>query len=430
MAGSKKKKESDAQILKRREQKRESMRRARLKIKQNPLLLEESKKKERQRYHERKKNGKIKVVEQMSEREKRQARKTWRKKKSNYRKEKKIQEQNEQQMIEDTPPKSSPLQDYQGSQENLSSGSIRGKKMHSKTIKVDIQSTIKQLLEAYFDNIGQFLNHVSNIIRQYEELTKIKNNLKKDEILMHVDFSENYMCKYNREIQSAHFGGSKPQVTIHTSVVYCNSEIKANPISYGTISECNRHDAPAVIAHLISLKEAIRVYVPDLSKIHFLSDGPSTQYKNKTMFQLIGRYLAPQLNVDQINWHYSESSHGKGAPDGVGAVLKRTADNLVAQGLDIPNCEKLVSVLQEHCKVNVKQVLETSINEVDKHVPTNIAPFEGTMKVHEIIYKKNTSKLQVRSRTCTACEDQCKHYYLGSINLIDCILFTSAFLIN
>lgn len=42
MAGNKKKtcKQTDAQILKRREQKRESMRKARLKIKENPLLEE------------------------------------------------------------------------------------------------------------------------------------------------------------------------------------------------------------------------------------------------------------------------------------------------------------------------------------------------------------------------------------------------------
>lgn len=101
-----------------------------------------------------------------------------------------------------------------------------------------------------------------------------------DEIFLHIDFTENYMCKYNREIQSAHFGGSKPQVTIHTCVVYFNKEVKATPSSFGTISYCNRHDVPADVAHLLSLKEEIMSYVPEFRKVHILSDGPSTRYKN------------------------------------------------------------------------------------------------------------------------------------------------------
>lgn len=34
-------------------------------------------------------------------------------------------------------------------------------------------------------------------------------------------------------------------------------------------------------------------------------------------------------------WSYLESSHGKGAADGIGGTLKRTADRLVATGSDI-----------------------------------------------------------------------------------------------
>lgn len=41
----------------------------------------------------------------------------------------------------------------------------------------------------------------------------------------------------------------------------------------------------------------------------------------------------PQL--DRITWNYSESGHGKGAPDGIGATLKRTADRMVTFGNDI-----------------------------------------------------------------------------------------------
>ncbi|KAL4713895.1 hypothetical protein ACJJTC_015549 [Scirpophaga incertulas] len=38
--------------------------------------------------------------------------------------------------------------------------------------------------------------------------------------LLHIDFSENYGCKYGSEIQSAHFGGSKEQLSLHTCLYY------------------------------------------------------------------------------------------------------------------------------------------------------------------------------------------------------------------
>ncbi|KAJ8877190.1 hypothetical protein PR048_021644 [Dryococelus australis] len=40
-----------------------------------------------------------------------------------------------------------------------------------------------------------FMRHVSNISHQYEEISKLKKNILQNEVLVHVDFSENYTCK-------------------------------------------------------------------------------------------------------------------------------------------------------------------------------------------------------------------------------------------
>ncbi|KAJ8884899.1 hypothetical protein PR048_011095 [Dryococelus australis] len=150
---------------------------------------------------------------------------------------------------------------------------------------------------------------------QYEEISQLKKNILHNEVLVHIDFSENYTCKHSKEIQSAHFGGSKPQVTIHTCVLYCHSDVAKTPISYETVGSCNRHD-PAAIKNCM-WKKFIR--------------------------------------------QFSESDHGKGAPDGVGAALKRTADGLVTHQVDIPDCDVLVTFLQQHCKgITVKQVQDQS----------------------------------------------------------------------
>ena len=43
----------------------------------------------------------------------------------------------------------------------------------------------------------------------------LKENLKENECLIHVDFSENNDCKMSKEIQNMHFGASKKQITLH-----------------------------------------------------------------------------------------------------------------------------------------------------------------------------------------------------------------------
>ncbi|CAG9822858.1 unnamed protein product [Phaedon cochleariae] len=78
--------------------------------------------------------------------------------------------------------------------------------------------------------------------------------------------TKNYNCKYAAEIQSAHFGGSKPQVSMHTVVLYYRSPTSENckPISLCTFCENLRHDPAAICAHLVPiLKEALEL-VPDL----------------------------------------------------------------------------------------------------------------------------------------------------------------------
>ncbi|CAG9828685.1 unnamed protein product [Diabrotica balteata] len=93
--------------------------------------------------------------------------------------------------------------------------------------------------------------HSRNIIHQQRTIKAIKTNLRSDEVLIHLDFSENYNCKYNDEVQSAHFGGSKSQLSLHTVVTYyLNEDSKLAKTSLCTISDNLRHDPIAIMGHL------------------------------------------------------------------------------------------------------------------------------------------------------------------------------------
>ena len=46
-------------------------------------------------------------------------------------------------------------------------------------------------------------------------------------------------------------------------------------------------------------------------------------------------------------WNFHEAGHGKGAPDGVGAAIKRSADFLVLHRQDIRSASDFVHKIQE-----------------------------------------------------------------------------------
>nr|CAI5852709.1 unnamed protein product [Callosobruchus analis] len=233
-------------------------------------------------------------------------------------------------------------------------------------------------------------------------------------------------CKYASELQSAHFGGSKPQVTLHTVVMYylstdTNGEQSVKPLSLCTFSDNMRHDPAAICAHLEPVIEEALEIVPNLRTAFFLSDGPSTQYKNKKMFFLMVNFLAEMLRVQRLRWIFSEPGHGKGAPDGVGGCLKRTAGNLVSQGIDIPNFDALISNLMNHCKGIKCLTIESSrIEDIEEILPLSLKPFKGTMLIRELTWSELAKNvLQARKLCCLECDESttCSHFPLGLIQL-------------
>lgn len=124
-----------------------------------------------------------------------------------------------------------------------------------------------------------------------------------------MDFSENFNVKYNKEIQSVHFGASQIQVTLHTGVVYYgNKEL----FLFCTSSYHNKHGPAAIWAHLKPILNRAVQKNPQIDTVHFISDGPITQYRcNKTFIYLAlfisnvdssrcrGTFWKPAMEKDQ-----------------------------------------------------------------------------------------------------------------------------------
>lgn len=76
------------------------------------------------------------------------------------------------------------------------------------------------------------------------------------------------------------------------------------------------------------------------------------------MFYVMSQIRNDFEYISKITWNYTEARHGKGAPDGVEAVLKRTADKLVHYGRDIGDFESFCEVLKE----NVENIIIMTVS--------------------------------------------------------------------
>nr|CAH7758957.1 unnamed protein product [Callosobruchus chinensis] len=234
-----------------------------------------------------------------------------------------------------------------------------------------------------------------------------------------MDFSENYCTKYSQEIQAYHFGGSRLQLSLHTVIIYTKGSTK----SYCTVSQNTTHSPAAIWVHL---QPIVRSLPPNIVTVNFVSDGPVTQYRHKTMFYILASRLPLEVpNVEKFSWNCSESGHGKGAPDGVGAGSKRTADAVVAAGDNIDSLESFVNIIQERCPRMTMFTID-AIDEISDGIKkdvSNLKSCTGTLKIHQV--KDNISrshsqlllgatKLIMKSLSCF-CDDECQHFNLGVI---------------
>lgn len=214
------------------------------------------------------------------------------------------------------------------------------------TSKVTMHGTVEDLVKEFQSEMKILKKHAFNIKVQNKACKDIKKNMKSNEVVVHADFSENFACKLSEEIQSFHFGGSRQQVSLHTGILYV-AGVKSLP--FATISPSKDHGPPPIGAHLRPILDYLKKTHTKVTTVHFFSDGPSSQYKQKNNFYLFST-LVYEMGFENGTWSFFESSHGKGAPDGVGGALKRLANHYVAHGHDIPDSEVFFELLSKTVK--------------------------------------------------------------------------------
>ena len=65
--------------------------------------------------------------------------------------------------------------------------------------------TSSEMLELFNRKLDGLAKHHFNWLHKAKECRALKDSLRDDEIVVHIDFVENFSCKLNREVQAFHF---------------------------------------------------------------------------------------------------------------------------------------------------------------------------------------------------------------------------------
>ena len=278
------------------------------------------------------------------------------------------------------------------------------KKMKIVTIGVDVEAFKKLMIADYI----AFLDHVDRVFAQYEFIRKKKEALKPGEVLVQMDFSENFLCQTNDEIQSAYWNATA--VTLHPIVVYYRTtdDGELSHKSYVLVSEELAHNTTAVYTILKKFVPQLMADIPNVAKINYVTDSPTSQYRNRTIFHIL--HMHKKLFGVPASWFYFEAGHGKGPCDGIGGTAKRSAQDAVKLGkcliqdandfyLWASQHQQAITYLEyfgEDYKIAECEIMEM------KKIAT---PIKGTMKLHAIVvdYEEHTFLTRDTACSCETC---------------------------
>jgi hypothetical protein len=145
---------------------------------------------------------------------------------------------------------------------------------------------------------------------------------------------------------------------------------------------CLKHSPAAIWAHMHPVLDYLRTET-NATVVHIISDGPTTQYRNKQNFYLLSNKIF-SYGFTCATWNFLEAGHGKGAADGIGAVVKRTADAYVNRGGDITKATDLLTALESYTSVKLMTVSEENIKDVEEEIPLSVKPVPKTMQIHQV----------------------------------------------
>ncbi len=195
----------------------------------------------------------------------------------------------------------------------------------------------------------QFRPHQDRVEEIYRQLRFLKQNMGPRAVVVYLDYAENWLVKYKREIAEQYYNNK--QVTVFPFVAYYMQGDKVVHKAYAVLSDETSHQAATAVTGISTMVPYLMQLVEDLGMVHFVSDSPVSQFRNQKIAHFVANFGLVFPGV-RASWTWMEAGHGKSACDGVGGGVKKVGNNMVKSGVVIRNSVEFNREL--HCRWGLK----------------------------------------------------------------------------
>lgn len=276
---------------------------------------------------------------------------------------------------------------------------------------VTVEEPIEDYKKKLIQKLSSLKKHHFIADAQTQYFKNRKSSLNSDEIIIQLDFSENFAFIVQDAVQGCHW--MNDQVTLFPIVIYEIINGSLHSQSFCILSDCLQHSSTAVNTFLKKISEFIRGTMTNIKKVIYFSDGAVTHFKNrKNLINLCYHFEDFQLDAE---WNFFATAHGKGSVDGIGATVKRTVSRASLQRANncpILNPADMFQFCDKHIKgikfffVSNKEVLkrekflkrryDKSIVITNTREHHRVVPFDKTaLDCYEISDNYNFQRLKV-----------------------------------
>ena len=172
----------------------------------------------------------------------------------------------------------------------------------------DFSGSVDEAMLLLQSKVEYFLFHVYIKREQSKYFEKLKTEVTDEQVVLQVDFAENFNMKEQDEIQKAHW--NTKSLSIFTAFVWSKNET----FSFALPSLDVTHDKFVVDSALKIILNYIKTVLPNLKEVDCFSDGAASQFKQRFHFRNLTR-IATENKID-LSWNFFATSHRKCVVDG------------------------------------------------------------------------------------------------------------------
>ena len=260
--------------------------------------------------------------------------------------------------------------------------------------KKEFSGSVNEAVSLLKSKVELFLFHVYIKREQSKFFEQLKEEVSDKEIVLQVDFAENFNLKEQDEIQAAHW--NTIPLSIFTAFAWSKKENFSSALPSADVS----HDKFVVNAALEIVLNHIKTVLPNVKEINCFSDDAASQFKQRFLFRNLIHISNERKS--RLNWRFFATSHGKGVVDGIGGTVKRLVWLTVLAGGSCRSAEDFIKIARNKTnKINLFEITKADVDyskvKLENIFKTTIS-IPQTFKIHSVkVVDKNTLEFRYYS---------------------------------